>query len=52
MSEGGSLAVADDEVFSNISGGCSWNVLFDDSIFTFSFAISLSQLYVLALARI
>ena len=52
ISEGGLFAVVEDGVFSNISGGWPWNVLFDDWIFTFSFAINLSQLSVLALARI
>ena len=42
MSEGGSFAVGEDEVFSNICGRCPWNVLFDDRIFAFSFAINLS----------
>ena len=52
MSEGGSFAVVEDGVFSNICSGCPWNVLLDDWIFTFSFAINLSQLSVSALARI
>ena len=51
-SEGGSFAVVEDGVFSNIYGGCPWNVLLDDRIFIFSFAINLSQLSVLALARV
>ena len=43
ISEGGSFAVVEDGVFSDICAGCPWNVLFDDLIFTFSFAINLSQ---------
>ena len=34
-------------MFSNICGGYPWNVLFDDSIFAFLFAINLSQLSVI-----
>ena len=45
--EGGSIAVVEDAVFSNICGGYPWNVLFDDSIFAFLFAINLSQLSVI-----
>ena len=52
MSEGGSHADGEDEVFSDICGGCPWNVLFDDWVFAFSFAINLSQFSVLAYARI
>ena len=41
MSEGGSFAVGEDVVFSNICGGYPWNVVFDDCVFSISFAVNL-----------